>query len=158
MKRIIWVALALSILLQTSVHAADQVGPKLTARLKELLTQEMQHLAKATGKLALAIATGDHTSANKLGIAARDSFILKKSLSTQDKKDLVSAIPPEFVALDKRFHDLADKLAQAADMKDSELQSFYYSKMVEACISCHARFASDRFPGLHLGHSGHHKH
>ena len=158
MRRIIWVALALSILLQTGVHAADPVGPKLTARLKELLAKEMQQVAQATAKLALAIAAGDHASANELGIAVRDSFILKRSLTAQDKKDLMSAVPPEFVALDRRFHGLAGKLAHAAEMKDSELQVFYYSEMVEACVACHARFANDRFPGLDASHTGSHRH
>jgi hypothetical protein len=157
MRRITWVALALSILLQTSVYAADPVGPKLTARLKDLLTKEMQQVAKATAQLALAIAAGDHASANELGIAVRDSFILKKSLTTQDKMDLMNAVPPAFIALDRRFHDLAGKLAHAAEMKDSELQGFYYSQMVETCVACHTKFASDRFPGLSMSQAGDHK-
>jgi hypothetical protein len=114
----------------------------------------MQQVAQATAELALAIAAGNHASANQLAIAVRDSFILKKSLTEQDKKDLMRAVPPQFVALDRRFHDLAGKLASAAERKETELQGFYYSKMLEACVSCHARFASDRFPGLARGDVG----
>jgi hypothetical protein len=158
MRRLIGVALAVSIVLQSGVYAANPAGPKLTARLKELLVKEMQQVAQATAELALAIAAGEHASANQLGIAVRDSFILKKSLTAQDKKDLMSAAPPEFLALDGRFHDMAGKLAHAAEMKDSELQVFYYSKMVETCVACHAQFASDRFPGLDKGHAGGHEH
>ena len=158
MGRTTWIAVALSILIQSGVHAADPVGNKLTARLHELLTKEMQHVAKATAKLALAIAEGDHATANELGIAIRDSFILKKSLTTQDKKDLFGAVPPDFVALDRYFHGLADKLAHAAEMKDSELQVFYYSKMLEACVTCHSKFANDRFPGLNAGRTESQKH
>jgi hypothetical protein len=43
---------------------------------------------------------------------------------------------------------LAGKLADQAEKKDSELQNFYFSRMLETCTSCHAQFAADRFPGL----------
>ena len=107
---------------------------------------------------ALAISAGDHGSAHQLGIAVRNSFILKTSLTEQDKEDLMRAVPPEFVALDRRFHGIAGKLARAAELKDSELQGFYYSKMLEACVACHAQFASDRFPGLQTSPASGHEH
>ena len=154
MSRVFGIAFAISLAFQAVAHAADPVGPKLTDRLKKLLVSEMQQVAEATGKLALAIAVGDHATAKQLGIAVRDSFILKKSLTPQDKKDLMSAVSPEFVALDRRFHHLAGKLANAAEMKDIELQGFYYSKMVESCVACHTQFAHDRFPGFAQGYGG----
>ncbi|MGI9336643.1 MAG: hypothetical protein ACR2RL_26120, partial [Gammaproteobacteria bacterium] len=152
------VALPVLLAFQSGAQAADPVGPKLTARLKELLTEEMQQVAHATGELVLAIAAGDHASAKQLGTAIGDSFILKKSLTAQDKKDLMGAVPPEFVALDRRFHATAGKLAHAAEMQDSELQSFYFAKMLEACMACHASFATDRFTGFGEGDAKDHKH
>lgn len=158
MRRIVWVALALSILLPTGINAADSVGQKLTSKLKDLLIEEMQQVSRATGDLAQAIATGDHQNAMKLATGIRDSFILKKSLTAQDKKDLMGAVPPEFIALDRHFHALAGKLAHAAEMKDSQIQGFFFSEMVEACVACHSKFARDRFPGLDTAHAGEHKH
>ena len=158
MRPIIGLALSVSIVFQMGVYAADPVGPNLTPRLKELLTKEMQQVAQAAASLALAISAGDHGSVNQFGVAVRDSFILKKSLTQQDKEDLMRAVPPEFVALDGRFHDIAGKLAHAAELKDSELQGFYYSKMLEACVACHAQFASDRFPGLQTRPASVHDH
>lgn len=158
MRRLIGAGLAAFIALQAGAHAAEPVGPKLTPRLKELLGKEMQHVARATADLVLAIASGDQAGAMRLGTAVRDSFILKSSLTEQDKKDLMSAVPPEFVALDRRFHTMAGKLAHAAEMKDSELQSVYFSKMLEACVACHASFASDRFPGLREEHGAGREH
>lgn len=149
MKRHVVAAIALSFTLHAG--AADPVGPKLTPKLKGLLAEEMGQVAQATAELARVIAVGDHLRAAQLGAAIRDSFILKRSLTAQDKKDLMSAVPPEFVALDRRFHGMAGKLAHAAEQKDSDLQSFYYSKMLESCVSCHAQFASDRFPGFSQG-------
>ena len=142
------VAMITALILFTSTNAADPVGPNLTPRLKGLLADEMQQVAAATSDLALAITTGDHATVHRLSNAVRDSFILKQSLTEQDKKDLMSAVPPEFVALDRHFHGLAGKLANEAEKKNSELQNFYFSRMLETCTTCHARFAADRFPGL----------
>lgn len=76
----------------------------------------------------------------------------QQSLTDQDKSDLMNAVPPAFVALDRQFHAAAGKLAHAAEAEDSQLQGFYFSEMLEGCVTCHAEFASDRFPGL--GHEG----
>ena len=158
MRSIVGAGLAVFFTLQAGAQAAEPVGPKLTPKLKELISKEMQQVAQATAELAGAIAGGNHASAMQLGAAVRDSFILKRSLTEQDKKDLMSAVPPGFVALDRHFHATAGKLAHAAEGKDSELQGFYFYKMLEACVACHARFASDRFPGLSEEHSDHSDH
>ena len=148
MKCIAGVAMATLIGIQSTAFGGEPVGPKLTPRLKNLLANEMQQVGQATADLALAIAGGDHHTAKELGVAVHDSFILKQSLTDQDKKDLMGAVPSAFVALDRRFHALAGKLAHAAEAKDSELQHFYFSEMLRSCVTCHTEFASDRFPGL----------
>ena len=152
MKCIAGLAMVSLIGLQSTAYGGEPAGPKLTPRLKDLLANEMQQVAQATADLALAIANGDHHTAMDLGVAVRDSFILKQSLTDQDKKDLMSAVPPAFVALDRQFHAAAGKLAHAAEAGDSQLQGFYFSEMLRSCVTCHAEFASDRFPGL--GHEG----
>jgi len=157
MRRTIYAAVAVLFALSAGAYAEDPVGPKLTPRLKELIANEMQQVAQATADISLAIASGDHETVMKLGIGVRDSFILKQSLTDQDKKDLMGAVPPEFIALDRRFHGLAGKLAHAAEEHDSELQAVYYAKMLDSCVACHAHFAADRFPGLGGG-GGEHDH
>ena len=152
MKYMAGLAMAALITLQSPTYGGEPVGPKLTTRLKDLLANEMQQVAQAAADLALAIASGDHDTAKELGVAVHDSFILKQSLTDQDKKDLMGAVPPAFVALDREFHAVAGKLAHAAEAGDSQLQSFYFSEMLRSCVTCHAAFASDRFPGL--GHEG----
>ncbi len=142
------VVLGVSFNVTTPTLAGDPVGPKLTDRLKELLATEMAQVGEATSELAHAIATGDHETVKDLGARVRDSFILKQSLTPEDKKDLVGAVPKAFLVLDKRFHGMAGKMALAAEAKDTELELFYYGQMLEACTQCHARFASDRFTGF----------
>lgn len=153
-RKISMVAIAMVVLASTA-WAADPVGPKLTPRLKDLIANEMQQVAQATAELSVAIAAGDHATVKRLGTAVRDSFILKQSLTADDKKDLMSAVPPEFVGLDRRFHGLAGKMAHAAEAHDSELQAVYYAKMLDSCIACHSHFASDRFPGFAEDGGGH---
>ncbi len=128
--------------------AAEPVGPKLTPRLKELLATEMQQVSQATADLSVAIAAGERAHVKELGTKIRDSFILKQSLTDQDKQDLKGAVPAEFIALDRKFHGAAGKLAHAAEVGDDELVVFYYGRMVEACVTCHAHFAADRFSGF----------
>jgi hypothetical protein len=144
----LFVVVLSGLILFTDLSGAEPVGPNLTPRLKELLAEEMRQVAQATGDMALAIASGDHENVRRLAAAVRDSFILKQSLTEQDKKDLMNAVPAEFVALDRYFHGLAGKLAMQAEAKDSELQNFYFSRMLETCTECHAQFATDRFSGF----------
>jgi hypothetical protein len=150
------VAAITTMTLFASAYAGSPVGQKLTPRLKMLLTDEMQQVAKATRELTVTISAGDHAGVNRLASAIRDSFILKQSLTEQDKKDLMSAVPPEFIALDQHFHGLAGKLAVQAQMKNSELQNYYFSRMLETCTACHSQFATDRFPGLAEQQTGDH--
>ncbi len=128
--------------------AAEPVGPKLTPRLKALIADEMGQISQATAALGVAIAAGHHGKVRTIGIAVRDSFILKASLTPQDKRDLMNAVPASFLALDQSFHELAGKLAHAGEVRDSELQSFYFSRMLDACVACHRDHAPDRFTGL----------
>ena len=148
MRQVYLKVTAMLVFLAPCVDAADPVWPKLTERLKGLFSTEMQQISESMGTLTTAIATGDHESVKYIGISIRDSFVLKKSLTEQDKEDLMSALPPEFLELDQRFHQYADKLANAAESKDSELQEFYLSRMVAACVNCHRQFAHDVFPGF----------
>jgi len=158
MKRTIALAVAMIFALSTAAYAEDPVGTKLTPRLKDLLANEMQQVAQATADLSLAIASGDHETVMTVGMAVHNSFILKQSLTDQDKKDLMGAVPPEFIALDRRFHVLAGKLAHAAEAHDSELQAVYYAKMLESCIAYHSHFATDKFPGLGADGAGENDH
>jgi hypothetical protein len=73
---------------------------------------------------------------------------MKRSLTEKDNADLKRAVPPAFLQLDAAFHNTAAKLIAAAKNKDSELEAFYFSKMLEMCVSCHSTYALDRFPAL----------
>ena len=140
-------------------HAA--LGPQLSERLRTLLREEMNLIQAGMGRALIAIAAGDHQAVYENGRDIYKSFILKQQLTEEDRRELMAVAPVGFIELDGAFHDTAHKLAKAGRDEDSELQAFYFSRLVESCTVCHARYASDRFPGLsRLGESGngHHHH
>ncbi|MDV6315618.1 cytochrome c [Idiomarina sp. HP20-50] len=134
--------------LSLSTLAADPVTPKLTDKLSRLLKQEMRSIQSAMASIHVSMVTGEHELVATQAQQIHDSFIMKQSLTEQDKKDLMSAVPEGFVKLDKDFHRLAAGLAQAAKDKDTQKQFKLYNKMTGSCIACHSKYVSDRFDGL----------
>ena len=102
----------------------------------------------ASQEIQGAIVTGDHATVANRAQQILDSFILEQSLTEQDKKDLMAAVPPEFVELDGAFHETSAELAAAARARDVAQELSLFAQMNDSCVQCHARFASDRFPGL----------
>lgn len=80
------------------------VGPKLTSKLMQLLKSEMTQIAASTSAITTALATGDHAAVAKEATRIANGFILKESLTQQDKKDLKIAVPTAFLKLDATFH------------------------------------------------------
>ena len=93
---------------------SEPVGPQLTPKLQELLRQEMASVLIASQDILGAIVTGDHATVAERAQQIHDSFILQQSFTEQDRKDLMAAVPPEFVDLDRAFHETSAELAAAA--------------------------------------------
>lgn len=129
-------------------ETVSPVGPKLTPKLKDLIRQEMTQISDSMKEIGTAIATGDHETVADHAARISAGFILKRSLSEQDKKDLKSAVPPAFLQLDAAFHQTAEKLTEAARNRDPAREGALFSKMMENCVSCHSTYATDRFPGF----------
>jgi cytochrome c556 len=144
------IALAGAIVLATaaSVAAAEPVGPKLTPKLRDALRQEMASVLLASQDIVGALAIGDHATVAERAQQIHDSFILEQSLTEQDRQDLEAALPPEVVELDRGFHETSAALAAAARTEDVEQELSAFARMTDACVTCHGRFAADRFPSL----------
>ncbi|HEX2479577.1 MAG TPA: hypothetical protein VHK45_09870 [Geminicoccaceae bacterium] len=144
------VALGAALLLAagTAVPAAEPVGPKLTPKLRDALRQEMAQVLLASQDIVGALAIGDHATVAERAQQIHDSFILEQALTEQDREDLEAALPPEFVELDRGFHETSAALAAAAGAEDVEQELDAFARMTEACVACHGRFAADRFPSL----------
>jgi hypothetical protein len=124
------------------------VGPRLTPKLRDLLQQEMGEMIVSANAITTALVTGDHATVADRAAQIVNGFILKRSLTEQDKTDLENAVPPSFLELDATFHQIAAKLVRAAQERDPELEHFYFSNMLEKCVICHSRYASDKFSGF----------
>ncbi len=139
--------LALPVAMNTA-NAAEPIAPKLTPKLRTLFAQEMTAVLQASQQIVTALAAGDHPTVAKHAQAIHDSFILDKKLTARDRHDLEAALPPTFLELDGAFHQLAAKLAESARHRDGELQTYYFSRMLEFCQACHSQYATDKFPGF----------
>jgi len=145
-KAIAAVLLGLSV--STHSLAAEPVTPKLTDKLRGLLQEEMRSVQSAMSSIHSAMVMGKHQDVAAYAQQIHDSFILQQSLTKQDRKDLMAAVPKGFVKLDKQFHKLAASLAEAGKQQDTAEQRSLFNKMTGNCIQCHGQYVSDRFPDV----------
>jgi len=54
-------------------------------------------------------------------------------------------IPKEFFLLDQKFHELAGKLARAAEFEDRKEVLENYNELTKKCVQCHSTFAKHKF-------------
>ncbi|MCS4503552.1 hypothetical protein KBTX_03971 [wastewater metagenome] len=138
----------LAIAVGSAAFGQASVTPNLTDKLDRLLRQEMRSVQSAMGRIHTAIVTGDHESVRQNAQRIHDSFILKRSLTSQDRKDLKAAVPPGFIKLDREFHDISADLARAGQRRDTAKELHVYERMTRNCVQCHDRYASGRFPDV----------
>lgn len=148
MKHKLLATVLVSLAVTTAVMAAEPVTPKLTEKLSRLLQQEMRSIQAAMGTIHTAMVTGEHETVAQNAQQIHDSFILKQSMTEQDRSDLMAAVPKDFIKLDKEFHKLAAELAEAGRDENTEKQGQLYHEMTRSCIACHGKYVSDRFSGL----------
>ena len=157
----------LAILLPTMSFAADEIKHQehentsgvemLSDDLRSLLSEEMLALQNGMMSIIPAYISGNWGEIEATAEQMKNSYILKKSLTESQKHELHSVLPHEFIKKDQRFHYLAGMLAHAAKSKKPELINFYFSEMNESCVSCHAEFATHKFPALIAPENAAHK-
>ena len=120
----------------------------LSHDLRNLLAQEMQALQSGMMSIIPAYVSGNWGEIESIAEKMNSSYILKQNLTESQVKELQTALPHAFIEKDQRFHYLAGMLEHAAKNKKAELINFYFSEMNESCVSCHAIFATHKFPAL----------
>jgi hypothetical protein len=136
-------------------HAAQPGGvAALSTPLREALAQEMVALQNGMMSIIPAFASGDWALVAETGKQMEQSYIMKQALSAEQLDELHHVLPPQFLELDAQFHYLAGMLSHAADNRKPELAAFYFSRMLETCTACHARFATEKFPALAVPEEG----
>ena len=135
-------------------HTEHQQAPakqrqiQLSPPLQEALTQEMISVQNTMMQMMPSIAAGEWDRVAQLAKKIEGAYIMRQKLSPEQMEELHRTLPPEFVEKDHKFHQMAGMLAHVAEESHVELVSFYYYKLTEACIGCHSRFATTRFPHL----------
>lgn len=132
-----------------------QAGESVPARsdvpmspgVQTLFRQEMVELLAATQRIAAALPLANWKEIAATSAAIRHSYVLEKKL-TREQQDELARLPGEFQALDEAFHSRAAKLEHAASEQDAESVAFQFSRLLEACTTCHTQFAKTRFPGF----------
>jgi len=123
----------------------EPISPKLTPKLRELLRREMVAIQEASQDILLALVAGDEARVAERAQQIHDSFILKRSMTPEDRTHLMTVAPDDFVQRDRAFHGLAAELATAARAGDRSAQHARFGQMIEACAQCHQRYSADRF-------------
>ncbi|BAZ92747.1 hypothetical protein TspCOW1_23970 [Thiohalobacter sp. COW1] len=138
--------------------AAAEPLLELPPKLQQALVDEMIAINEGVRALPEAIVKADWERLAETGRRIEQSYILKRRLSEDERGTLVQSLPDSFKYLDRRLHQHAGKLAQAAERRDGELVRFYFSRMLDSCAGCHAVYAKHRFPGYARPGSDGHQH
>ena len=136
---------------------AQQAALQLSPEIQQLLQREMQQIRSGMETLVFAMAAADWQQIETTAANIQQGYIMKQTLSAEQKHQLHQGLPQTFKSLDQRFHYYAGMLSHVARERDMELANFFIYKMNESCSACHAQFAVARFPGFgqpnkHKGH------
>lgn len=140
---------AVVILVSATSMAAEpgMVTSALSPETRAVLIREMQAIDGAMDRIHTALVTGDHVTVVKEAQAIHNSLVLAQALSDEQRAE-IGALPQHFLAADRDLHRLAEKLANAGKVRDSQAEQSLLAEMTRACLACHKEFAAGRFPGL----------
>ncbi len=131
--------------------ARGWTSERLPARTRDLWRAEMRQIEPAMGRLLSLIARGDGRMGALVAAQVRDGFVLPRATADGGEgaePDLAARVPAKFLEIDRSFHQRAGLLATALEQGDFRLASEVYAEMTRACVNCHSRFATHRFPEL----------
>lgn len=127
--------------------AAREYGD-LPPQFRGLVRAEMTNLEPAMQRLMAFIARGDSRMGAFTARQIEETFVLKRSMTEEERQQMVSQLPEAFLELDREFHAKAGEVAQALDAGRFREASDLYGEMTRLCVSCHGRYALGRFPRL----------
>ena len=137
---------AITLLTGSFLSYADSSVETLSPELRTLLSKEMRALQEGMRTIISAYISGDLEKIVQVAHKMKNSYILKQSITPDQKHELMTKLPKAFLQRDQKFHEYAGMLAHVAEEKHLELVGFYYSKLTESCVSCHSDYAGHQFP------------
>ena len=151
-NRVTIIVVSMLLFFPLTTLAGDKI--LLSADLRNLLGEEMVAIENGMKNLVPAIASGEWEQVASIAQSISNSFIMKQKLTTAQKDELHRVLPGQFIEMDQEFHKSAGMLAHAAGMKNADVVNFYFFKLNSACVACHTKYATERFPGLRKGNEG----
>lgn len=149
----------LLMLAKPALAAEPPVSPlPLSPNIRAALIEEMQSLQRDMQLITAAIPGGEWDKIEQAARRIRGAFILEQKLGAADKEALEKALPDGFLLLDERLHADAEHLAMAAREGHGDAVVFLTARMLDGCVSCHARYAPVRFPALKPARESMHGH
>lgn len=155
MKKFIkYFVIAISLSVAVPISHADSEVESLSPKLRALLYKEMLALRQGMQSIFSAHVAGDLEEVVEIATKMKHSYILKQQMTEDQKQELTSKLPQDFLQMDEKFHEYAGLLAHVAGEKHTELVGFYYLRLTESCVSCHSQHAQHRFPAFRQESSG----
>lgn len=126
----------------------------LPPRFSELIRAEMREIEGAMQEELSHLARAEAAEGAELARRIEASFVMKARMSDAERKELRSLLPETFLAFDRDFHRRAGRMAKAFEAGDFDTAADLYAEMNRACVRCHSRFATERFPAFTGGGAG----
>ena len=152
MLKVSKILISIVLLTQISVSHAEPQKMKgiesLSPEIRLLLSKEMIAIQKGMMAIIPAYASGNTEEIASIAKEIKTSYILKQSLTPEQKHELHENLPSSFIQLDEKFHYYAGMLEHVAKNKKHELIGFYFAKLTESCSGCHGQHATHNFPNF----------
>jgi hypothetical protein len=123
---------------------------QFSKKIHRVLTAEMNALQNGMTNLAIAIPAGRSKEIAEIAKKMRDGYIMKEILSKKQLKEFHSSLPSGYTEIDHEFRTITDSLMRAAQGNNRERVNLYFYKLIENCVTCHAKYAKKRFPDFNM--------
>ncbi len=118
----------------------------ISKKLRRVLSAEMNSVQQAITGLSIAIPAGKWNEIAETAGKMNNGYIMKKRLSKGEMAEFNRAVSEDYQSIDREFHEMTDQLMKAAKSRRGEQVNFYFYRLTETCIQCHAQYAKKRFP------------
>lgn len=121
---------------------------QMSKQLKRILSAEMNGIQSGMTGLAIAIPAGHWEDIIEISTNMKETYIMKKKLSTGQISNFKRSLPQGYLDIDRKFHEAAAQLGDAAREHNASSLILYFAKMNESCVECHSKYAVKRFQGF----------
>ncbi len=120
---------------------------QLSKKQRRMLSAEMNAVQKGMTVLSIAIPAGRWNEIAEIAGKMNEGYIMKK-LSSAEVEEFNLVLPEGYKEINLEYHEMADNIMKAAKSRRGEQVNFFFYRLNESCMQCHAKYAKKRFPGF----------